>query len=1106
MIGSDSGSSHHPHQRGKGEGRGGCAPFQQFVLCDRESEALQLRQAFDRGCLDNPDDAAPTPGSPPCQQDADREGGGGELVLVTGPSGCGKTCLVESVVRSTLMRVDGRNEDDDEDCSRASGRHNSNTSNGKDSTDTSGVLICGKFDQLERREQYYAIVQALTEYALILLRGSSASTLRKMRSAMKAQETVRIVAELVPELQPLLDFDDASDDEGCQQTAYANPHNEAALHRRTATKSSPEGGTLARERLQLGLRRFFSTTCSSATPVVLFLDDLQWAEPASLDLLASLFTDRIPGLVLIGACRDNEVDPASYLCVILRELESRNVRITQVIVSNVGESAIVSALGDSFGAGSAKAAALARILYEHTAGNMFFVTQLVRYLVGEGVIYKPRDSKSGLWSYASEESIRTAIRAATDEVELMAIVIQKQDPKVRDVLMVASCLGAEFSEFVLRAAVTFDVAESLHMAEQMAFLKRSAHDRHTWRFVHDRIQESAYTLIPIYEREQVHLRIGRNLWTSLAEPELDAHAHVVVKQLRLGVRLITAPSERELLATLLLRAGEMAARASAHVTAQEYVTLGITLLESRHWRDQYSLSLALHDAAAEIEYCLANFERTDALFGEIMTHARSAKDMIRSRMARVLSLGSRNKLDEAIEVGLETLKNIFGERLPSQPSAFAMLVELKKTRRLLRGHSDDSLMSLPSMTDFQTLASIRIMSILIMYAVLARPKLAPVLAMRIVQHSIRRGLCGMSGAGFVYYGIALTLFCNDVETGIRYGAVALRIVERFDAMDQLAKVSTAAHCFCLAYTEPLQSFLQPLRLAHRVGLGSGDIEHSLLAAGMYAMVAVHTSRPLSLLATDLESFFTLTAAYRQSNFDVLFRPLAQFVQCLLGQASDPSKLSGTYLDWEEALRVAVESNHSAAVSMILSCKLMLECLFRKLDDAEGTAHRLTQPGCTRETAPCFMRAEVWLYRGLACTALAHKDGVIFRRRIREAKICHRQLSGLRRYSEHNYGGKTLLLGAEILAASGSYHQALLEYDASVTASRSAEAWSDAGLACERLSSALQAKGRFDESLIYLNQASRYYEMWGAAAKVAELQSAILQKRKLQPSSSAGPER
>jgi tetratricopeptide (TPR) repeat protein len=194
------------------------------------------------------------------------------------------------------------------------------------------------------------------------------------------------------------------------------------------------------------------------------------------------------------------------------------------------------------------------------------------------------------------------------------------------------------------------------------------------------------------------------------------------------------------------------------------------------------------------------------------------------------------------------------------------------------------------------------------------------------------------------------------------------------------------------------------------------------------------------------------------------------------------------------------------VSMILSCKLMLECLFRKLDDAEVTAHRLTQPGCTRETAPCFMRAEVWLYRGLACTALAHKDGVIFRRRIREAKICHRQLSGLRRYSEHNYGGKTLLLGAEILAASGSYHQALLEYDASVTASRSAQAWSDAGLACERLSSALQAKGRFDESLIYLNQASRYYEMWGAAAKVAELQSAILQKRKLQPSSSAGPER
>lgn len=1078
-------------------------PFEQSnKLCDRERESEQLRHVFDRCCCSCFD----------CTSEAAAAGHSltatpyrGELALVTGPSGCGKTCLVESVFREALCRsresrppkAEG---DDDCEC---------NNRDDDDTTDAGGVMISGKFDQLERREQYYAIVQALTEYALILSRESSPLQLRSVRKALVPhRETVRIVAELVPELQTLLDFDDCgSGDDANQQE---RPHEDTmptvgATHQtRTATRSAPEGGTLARERLQLGLRHFFSAICSPDSPVVLFLDDLQWAEPASLDLLASLFTDRIPGLVLVGACRDNEVDPASYLCVILRELEARHVAITQVIVSNVHQPALVSALGESFGTGTEKASALARILYEHTAGNMFFVTQLVHYLVSEGVLYKQKESI--LLTFDSEPLVLEAIRAATDVVSLLANVIRKQEREVQDTLMVAACLGAEFSELALRTAVAFDVEDSLQVAQKTALLKRSSHDRQTWRFVHDRIQESAYSLIPLHEREQIHLEIGRKLWSSMSERDLDVHAHVVVKQLRLGVRLMTDPAERELLSALLLRAGEMAAKASAHVTAQEYVSLGIKLLEKRHWRDQYSLSLALYNAAAEIEYCLANFERMDALVALIMENARATKDKIRAQTARIYSLGSRNQLEVAIDVGLDTLKSFLGETIPSRPTAGSIVVELWKTRRLLRQHTDASLMSLPAMDDFNTLSSIRIMCLLLMYGVYGRPKLTPILAMRIVQHSLRHGLCGMSGTGFAFFGMILTQFFNDVETGIRYSTVALRIVDRFDAMEQLARVSTVAHCFCLSYTEPLPGVLQPLRLAHRVGMGSGDIEQSLVAAGLYGMVAVYTSRPMSSLATELSSFLALTATYRHSSTDLLFRPLAQFVQCLRGEAADPSKLSGTYLDWEEALGMAVESNHGPATAMILTCKLMVEVLFGKVDDAVATGRRLAMPGSGMETAPIFMTAAVWLYRGLAFAALAHRDGFLWKRRIREARKCHRQLSGLRRYSERNYGGKALLLGAEILAASGSHHQALLEYDASASASRSSEAWGDAGLACERLSAALQSKGRLEESLLYLNQASKYYELWGATAKVDQLRSSILQKRGLAPSAAAGPKR
>jgi hypothetical protein len=183
----------------------------------------------------------------------------------------------------------------------------------------------------------------------------------------------------------------------------------------------------------------------------------------------------------------------------------------------------IGARFDSLDAFPDDASTLAKILFEHTAGNMFFVTQLIRYLVREGVLCKRRESVT--WSFDSGEVIRNAIRAATNEVSLLSIVVKKQEQEVQDTLMVASCLGAEFSEFVLRLAVTFSVDPSLQVAELMAFLKRSAHDPSTWRFSHDRIQESAYSLIPIHERERVHLRIGRTWWSKLSARDFEASAN-----------------------------------------------------------------------------------------------------------------------------------------------------------------------------------------------------------------------------------------------------------------------------------------------------------------------------------------------------------------------------------------------------------------------------------------------------------------------------------------------------------------------------------------------------------------------------------------------------
>lgn len=411
---------------------------------------------------------------------------------------------------------------------------------------------------------------------------------------------------------------------------------------------------------------------------------------------------------------------------------------------------------------------------------------------------------TGAWSWDSTLRGSIAQRVlgdgqSNDATRLIVGKIQRLDKMVQDVLMVASCRGAEFDEYLLHGILTFDVGAPLSSAEDKGLVVRERDGEATWRFVHDQIQQSAYDLIPRDERESVHLQIGRKLWARLPPDQLALHTFLVVNQLRLGVGLMSEQCEREQMAALLLRAGEKAAASSAFLSASDYLRMGIDLLDRRgRWRDQYELSLDLFSAAAEVEYCNGHFERMDELISDVLRYARCQSDKSRGLTASIYSLGSRNELQKAIDLGFHVLNNL-GVNFPSRPSAILIMYELVKTKRALRRVRTGSIVDLPQMNDPTRLSAMRIMNLLFTYSLTGRPMYAPLISMRLVQMSLAHGVSCMSCAGFSSFALLLCNAFSDISGGIEMGRVALSLLDRFQAKEWLARVHLSVYGFCLPF-------------------------------------------------------------------------------------------------------------------------------------------------------------------------------------------------------------------------------------------------------------------------------------------------------------------
>ena len=439
---------------------------------------------------------------------------------------------------------------------------------------------------------------------------------------------------------------------------------------------------------------------------------------------------------------------------------------------------------------------------------------------------------------------------------------------------------------------TSSLSETLEMASNEALIDRIG--SHSLKFTHDRIREGAYSLIPAgRERDTLHLRIGEIILDMVTSgSEHQSLKFVAADQLNHGVAYITDQKQKLDLASLNLEAGEMAMSISAFVPAAELFSKGLVLLhgDMNHWKINYDLSLKLYNLAAEAALCNGDFEMHQRMVDEVLENAQCLNDKLPVYCILVESLTAQQKLEEAMRVGYDVLAQL-GQRFPKRFLLFNLLADFQKTKRMLRGYSDDDLLSLPPLEDENVIIAIRLMIHLWRCAYFLQKLESMVLLMfRQLQLMLCYGASGDTPYTYASYGMILCGGLGDIKEGCRFGRLALRLLDQYN--EQETQVLLLAHSFVVHWQSPVQDQIDPLLRGHKAGMASGDVVNAFLCSVGYTFFYYHSGLPLEPLEKDTRAYCQLMEEYQQNLALLDVIPLYQGILNLMGRSDDALILTG----------------------------------------------------------------------------------------------------------------------------------------------------------------------------------------------------------------------
>ena len=949
-----------------------------------------------------------------------------ELVLVSGYSGIGKTSLIQEIHRSLPRRR--------------------------------GQFITGKFDQLARDRPYAALAQAFQALLRHLLAGTDdevAAWRERVQAAVGANG--RLIRDVVPELLHLI---------GEQPPVIALDPTES------------------QNRFNRVFLEFVGAFARPENPLVLFLDDLQWADSATLTLLPLLLTSpELAGLLLIGAYRDNEVHPSHPLVQVLDILRGPGT-VTELVLAPLGAAHLRALIGDALGTPAEVTDALATVVGDKTGGNPFFVVQFLTALHQDGHLALDRGARA--WR-VDLPAIR-GLRMTDNVVDLMAERIRRLGEPTRRTLRLAACIGNRFHLGTLAVVAEADgdaVQHDLWPALEQGLVLAEEPPR--FRFLHDRVQQAAYALIPDAAKPQAHLAVGRLL---LARGEGEGGTEWlfdVVHHLNYGAGLVEDVGERLRLAELNLRAGRRAKASAAFPNAHGYFAAGAALLPGDAWERHHALAFALHLELAEAQYLTGRLDEAEQSYEMLLEWAATPLESSDAYLLMMNQYETTARYYDAIRAGMAALRQL-GFTLPESEAEqrAALQADIATICARLGDRPVASMLDLPRLDSPAVRAALKLLMILWSPAYISgHHELSDVVGSRMVLLSLEHGNADESAYGYVAYAMTVGWLLGDYAQGHEFGRLGIALNERLADLRLRGRVHHRFAALVNFWRRPFATCIPHAREAVRAGLESGDFLIAAYGQFQQSWWGMQIDPDLGSFLERHGPTVEFLERMRATAYREVQKMILQWARALQGHTVSPTSLDGD--GFEEAGYLREFGGKGIFGSWYVTLKLELLRTFGAIAEARAAAREWEATAEVFASSPwpamfAFHHAMVlcaWLAdapEAERAEALAKADELAARLRV-WAENC-----------PDNFGHLSDLVAAELARVRGRSSEAFEHFEAALARAQAQATPRYRALINERYGEFWLGRQQPDVAAAFLREAHYGYRQWGAQAKVRELEA------------------
>ncbi|MBD2039536.1 ATP-binding sensor histidine kinase [Microcoleus sp. FACHB-672] len=969
--------------------------------------------------------------------------GASELMLVAGFSGIGKTAIVNEVHKPIVR--------------------------------WHGYFIKGKFDQFNRNLPFSAFVQAFRDLMGQLLSSDDAQLQAwKAKILAAVGDNGQVLIEVIPELEQVLG----------QQPPV------------------PElSGSAAQNRFNLLFQKFITVFTTPEHPLVIFLDDLQWSDSASLNLLKLLLTERDRGyLFIIGAYRDNEVFPTHPLMLMLDEIKKAQTLIHTLTLEPLSQADVNQLTADTLSCSIELAQPLTELVYQKTKGNPFFLTQFLKALHEDG--YISFDYQVGHWQC---DLATVKLLALTDDVvEFMALQLQKLPVATQTVLKLAACVGAQFdlaTLAIIKEQSPEDTAIDLWKALQegvilpitevykfyqpaelkVAEVYQAATFNCSYRFLHDRVQQAAYSLIPDEQKQTTHYQIGQLLLRQVSPAAREERIFEIVNQLNYGTTLVEEQQERDELAQLNLTACHKARSATAYQAAREYAKVGLELLGTDAWHRHYEMALSLYNLAAEVAFLVGDFEQMDQWIKSVIHHAKTPLEQVQVYQVRIQALVARNQFLEAIAIG-QSVFQMLGVNLPDETTLEDIRQVKQEIDALIEGRSIESFLHLPAMTDRQQLAIMQNAARLTPVCYMTGSKLYFLVVALQVKLSIQFGNSPVSAYCYAGYAFQLRTLWSDMSKVPQFGQLAYQLASEPDAKNIRAATALLMGGYVGHWTIHLQETLPILLEGYQAGLETGNLEFMGYDAQLYCFNAYWCGQPLAELEPQIRAYYQQLCDLHQVTAANCVLAYWQAAQILLGQSEDEIPLRQDAYE-EKVLAEAKVDFYRLSFFYLYRFTLnyWLEDFAKAEHDGAQTRHYLAG-GMGSIVEPIF-----YFYDSLNVLATPPESISESEPRWQRMQENQAKLKDWADYGPMNYLHKYHLVEAQKHQLLNCKTEALEFYDLAIKGAKENGYIQEEALANELAAKFYLEWGKEKIAQTYMQEAYYGYARWGAEAKINDLE-------------------